>query len=89
MRSLCNVDPANIAAIKANAGVTEDTLFKYLVVNRDKGKLRALKNARKSELMPNNPYGTDTPRLAEYYAVPGVYKLKANWIPQGPFTTDL
>lgn len=89
MRSLCNVDPANIAAIKANAGVTEDTLFKYVIINGGKGKLRALKNTRESELMSNNPYGTNTPRLAEYYAVPGVYKLKANWAPQGPFTTNL
>ena len=88
MAGLRNDDPARIKDIKSNLAVLEDTLFKYLAVT-DKPKLRALQNEYALEVLEDNPYGTDTPRAAEYYATPGVYKLKANWNPNGPFVTEL
>lgn len=88
MAGLRNDDPSKIKEVKANLHVLEDTVFKYLAVN-NKPKLKALKNEYALKVLENNPYGTATPRAVEYYATPGVYKLKANWNPNGPFVTDL
>jgi hypothetical protein len=88
MAGLRNDDPTKIKDVKSNLYVLEDTLFKYLAANDDT-KLKALKNKYALRVLESNPYGTATPRAVEYYATPGVYKLKANWNPNGPFVTDL
>ena len=88
LRRLVNLDPGKTAALKRNLRVLEDTLFKF--ANPTKCLTLANKYtvaARNLVLADYREAAADAvPRLVEYYATPGVYKLKANYDPRRKLT---
>lgn len=90
LRAKVNLDrsPAAILRVKQNLGELEDYVFKRIADHWTSRAVWVYPN--KSEVIRTDarPYGTDTPRVYEYYSDPGVVKIKANWN-QGPVHTRL
>lgn len=76
MSSKINYDPNNKSKIKWDPD-TEDTLFKY--AKRTNKNVYSLENCCKVIDNNKNIYGTNTQRMIEYWEIPGIYKMKANW----------
>lgn len=70
-------DVAGRPALKQRLEALEDTLFK--LAESGAGSVVVLQEECELEDTRLCAYGTGTRRRVEYYAVPGVYKLKANW----------
>lgn len=81
MNSLVNYDASNERkmAMKRNLEVLEDTLFKHAM--RGHGHIVTLPNVYNVVERNKRMYGTDMPRIVEFYSIPGIYKIKANWDP--------
>jgi hypothetical protein len=73
MATLVNEDTSKRQEIKNNLDVLEDTLFTFADV------CHTLENEYTVVETGRTMYGTDTPRIVEYYRLPGIYKIKANW----------
>lgn len=76
MASKINYDPNNKSKIKWD-GDTEDTLFKY--AKRTNQAWASLHNTCRTVENDKNIYGTCTKRIIEYWEIPGLYKVKANF----------
>lgn len=70
--------PAARMRIKRDLGTLEDHVFRRLEAEGP-GALWVYPNAREVLARGETPYGTATPRICEYYADPGVVKVKANF----------
>lgn len=80
-KTIVNYDAGQKLRVK-NMG--EDILF-----NKFKESSQVSLNNDHSLIKENQkPYGSDTPRVIEFYKEPGIYKAKANW-GQAPFHTNL
>ena len=88
MATILNPDPAMKSTIKQNLTSLEDTLFKQGPALGGKVVVPA---TLKREVLEEKVlvYGTDTPRIKEYYEAAGVYKYKANWGQSTLLTTQL
>lgn len=76
MASLRNTDPTKKHDIKHNLAILEDTLFKATWL----GNAADMQGMDKVVIDEHvHMYGTDVPRILEYYPAAGVYKVKANW----------
>jgi hypothetical protein len=73
-------DPTKKIDIKQRLDVLEDTLFKFAEAGR--GECATLDNIYKIVEYGRTMYGTDIPRIVEFYRHPGIYKIKANWDPE-------
>lgn len=77
MRTIMNFDQSKKQIIKDATNITEDTLFKF--AEKGHGNCTSLDNIYNVIEKDRKMYGTDIPRIVEYYENPGIYKLKANW----------
>jgi len=77
MGNLMNYDKAKLLEIKNNLDMMEDTLFKYGM--RNNYKIVSLANQYRVINKDFKMYGTETPRIVEFYEIPGIYKIKANY----------
>lgn len=77
LNQLVNYDVNRKPAIKAGLHILEDTLFKFALQGH--GRLATLPNVYQVVEREKRMYGSDVPRIVEYYAIPGIYKIKANW----------
>lgn len=83
MASLVNYDMSKKKSIKENSQLTEDTLFKFAA-----NKCLSLKNPWNVVATNVNNYNTVTPRILEFWEMPGLYKVKANY-GKTPMATEL
>lgn len=79
MKGFINYDKSQKSKIKENLVVLEDTLFKFTERGPEYGICIYLDNEYKVVERNRKMYGTDIPRIVEYYENPGIYKIKANW----------
>ena len=77
MADMYSEDGGGRLGLKHRLGELEDTLFK--LAERDGVGVVATLQRQCTVKPPRAAYGTATKRLTEFYAVPGIYKLKANW----------
>lgn len=78
MKAIVNEDKSKRQELKNNLDLLEDTLFKYAIRTAN-GICKTLVNEYKVVERDRKMYGTDIPRIVEYYESPGIYKIKANW----------
>lgn len=71
-----NTDPSNKHALKHSLVTLEDTLFKATWLGRA-ADMPGMDRVLVDEHV--HMYGTDVPRILEYYPAAGVFKVKANW----------
>lgn len=76
MKLLENYDKERLIEIKNQLQVLEDTLFKYAHYRNNN--ISCLPNEYKVVQRDVKMYGSDVPRIVEFYEVPGIYKIKAN-----------
>ena len=80
MKTMLNYDINNRQSIKNDIESTEDALFKY--AQRGRGGKCIIMNEKYDIVDHNkNIYGTNTRRIIEFYKIPGLYKIKANFGP--------
>lgn len=84
LTKLHNTDASRKVALKTDLGVLEDTVFKAFPRCR-----ATLRNVPTRTTACVSLYGTDTPRVLEFYAIPGIFKLKSNWGQSKTMTTTL
>ena len=83
MSKIINTEIGRKNQVKNNLGSLEDVLFHFA-----NNTCRTLPNHYNVIERDRKMYGTDIPRIVEYYEIPGVYKVKANW-GQGQCHTNL
>lgn len=88
LAGLRNLDADRKQAIKNDLRTLEDTLFQH-ADREGPGRCLTLANEYRVLRTDVRMYGTDVPRIVEFYALPGVLKIKANHTPARPLLTLL
>jgi len=77
MKTLENFDANKLLEIKSNLSLLEDTVFQY--AERNGNKVYNLPNQYKVVDDNVKMYKSHISRIVEFYEIPGIYKIKANY----------